>query len=252
MKSPSALYAIATKCASAVMFCVLYLGIPYSVQMVLDPELSIVERALLIEIVIMKLKFRYYFIWMLLDSINNTAGIGFNGYDDRGFPKWDQVSNIDPLVIETATSIRVYATQWNAATSRWLRRVCYQRVHEGFFLSPNLLTFVLSALWHGFYPGYYLTFLFYGFVNEASRRLRKLLRHHFQGSKATEVFYDVLTWFATRWLINLGGIPFFIMWPKTCLLYWSYFYYVPVLLVVLGTVCLPSSPHWTQTGSKAK
>ena len=34
-----------------------------------DPELSIVERALLIEIVIMKLKFRYYFIWMLCESV---------------------------------------------------------------------------------------------------------------------------------------------------------------------------------------
>ena len=41
-------------------------------------------------------------VFSVVDSVNNTAGIGFNGYDDRGFPKWDQVSNIDPLVIEVS------------------------------------------------------------------------------------------------------------------------------------------------------
>lgn len=34
-------------------------------------------------------------------------------------------------------------------------RVCYERAS----LSPTIQTFVLSAIWHGVYPGYYLTFL---------------------------------------------------------------------------------------------
>lgn len=34
-------------------------------------------------------------------------------------------------------------------------RVCYERAS----LSPTTQTFFLSAIWHGVYPGYYLTFL---------------------------------------------------------------------------------------------
>lgn len=37
----------------------------------------------------------------------------------------------------------------------WLRFIAYDRApsHKTFW------TYVLSALWHGFYPGYYFTFL---------------------------------------------------------------------------------------------
>lgn len=34
-------------------------------------------------------------------------------------------------------------------------RVCYERAT----VSPTVQTFILSAIWHGVYPGYYLTFL---------------------------------------------------------------------------------------------
>lgn len=36
-----------------------------------------------------------------------------------------------------------------------LHSVCYERVPW----YPTVLTFILSALWHGVYPGYYFTFL---------------------------------------------------------------------------------------------
>lgn len=34
-------------------------------------------------------------------------------------------------------------------------RVCYERCP----INPTTATFLLSAMWHGVYPGYYLTFL---------------------------------------------------------------------------------------------
>lgn len=40
-------------------------------------------------------------------------------------------------------------------TNRWLRNIVYERVPKKY---GTILTFGLSALWHGFYPGYYLTF----------------------------------------------------------------------------------------------
>lgn len=46
-----------------------------------------------------------------------------------------------------------------------LGRVCYERCT----VNPTAATFLLSALWHGVYPGYYLTFLTGVVVTMAAR-----------------------------------------------------------------------------------
>ena len=56
------------------------------------------------------------------ESINNAAGNGFDGYDDRGNPKWDLLSNINIWKIEFATNVRDYTYYWNLTTGLWLRR----------------------------------------------------------------------------------------------------------------------------------
>ena len=46
-------------------------------------------------------------------------------------------------------------------------RVCYDRVK----FSPTLLTFGLSAWWHGFYPGYAFVFVYFAIQTNASRKV---------------------------------------------------------------------------------
>jgi lysophospholipid acyltransferase 1/2 len=47
-------------------------------------------------------RFKYYFAWLLADAICNNAGLGFNGYESDGAPKWDLLTNI--YVIHTEVS----------------------------------------------------------------------------------------------------------------------------------------------------
>ncbi len=80
-----------------------------------------------------------------------------------------------------ATSFKMFLDNWNIQTSLWLKRwiiltehvcafwnlwnnvsfvavlcrVCYERCPY----NPTAATFLLSAIWHGVYPGYYLTFI---------------------------------------------------------------------------------------------
>lgn len=51
-----------------------------------------------------------------------------------------------------------------------LHRVCYERVPW----YPTVFTFILSALWHGVYPGYYFTFLTGILVTVAARTVSLL------------------------------------------------------------------------------
>ncbi len=108
---------------------------------------------------------KYDIAWVLADIVNNASGLGFNGYDELANPKWDLVTNINVVGLETSTSMKVVFDRWNIQTQLWLRRIAYDRLPTG----KTLGVFVLSAFWHGFYPGYYLTFVLCAFLVYAGR-----------------------------------------------------------------------------------
>ncbi|MBV96060.1 Lysophospholipid acyltransferase 1, partial [Eschrichtius robustus] len=138
------------------------------------------------------------------DAVNNAAGFGFSGVDKNGNFCWDLLSNLNIWKIETATSFKMYLENWNIQTATWLKRVCYERVPW----YPTVLTFILSALWHGVYPGYYFTFLTGILVTLAARTVRNNYRHYFLSSKALKVFYDIVTWAVTQLAVSYTVAPF--------------------------------------------
>lgn len=66
-----------------------------------------------------------------------------------------------------ATSPKMYMDNWNILTTHWLRYVCYTRAPR----FNTLLTFMLSAVWHGLFIGYYVTFVSAAFMVEAARKV---------------------------------------------------------------------------------
>lgn len=106
---------------------------------------------------------KYYGVWFLSEGACILTGIGYNGIDEvTGRAKWDRLSNVRPMEVETAQNVRAYLGGWNINTNHWLRNYMYLRVtpkgkKPGF--QATLATFVTSAFWHGFYPGYYLSFV---------------------------------------------------------------------------------------------
>ena len=59
------------------------------------------------------------------------------------------------MIFQTATSLKVLIDNWNVTGGIWLRHVCYDRVP----FQKQLFTFILSSVWHGFYMGYFFTFI---------------------------------------------------------------------------------------------
>ncbi|ETE68526.1 Lysophospholipid acyltransferase 1, partial [Ophiophagus hannah] len=150
---------------------------------------------------------RSSFLTRLADAINNAAGFGFNGVDEKGIYRWDLLSNLNIRNIEMATSFKMYVENWNIQTTAWLKRVCYDRTSW----YPTALTFLLSALWHGVYPGYYFTFTTGIFMTLAARRVRNNCRHVFISSKVLKVGYDLVTWLATQLSVCYTVAPFVLL-----------------------------------------
>jgi len=176
---------------------------------------------------------KYYFAFILSEAINNAAGLGLNGVDEKGNPKWDLLTNIVPYKLETATSLKVVLDIWNMQTALWLRRVCYDRVKTGRTLS----VFVLSALWHGFYPGYYVCFVLAAFATYAGRGIRRQIRPYFQKNATTKAIYAVLTWSGTMITVNFVTTPFVLMEiRKAWYFYKTWYFVVPITIITLALV----------------
>lgn len=178
---------------------------------------------------------KYYFAWTLSDAICNNAGLGWDG------TSWNKYSNVDIYHFEFGSSLKESIDAWNKGTNMWLRFIVYKRVTK----YSTLLTFALSAIWHGFYPGYYLTFLSGALFTFASRTMRRHLRNHFVSSNESKLLYDIITFSLTRLVMAYVTFPFVLLefWGSTIVyskLYWV-FHILGVLAILLGPRLIPKT-----------
>ncbi|KDR14745.1 hypothetical protein L798_11500, partial [Zootermopsis nevadensis] len=215
---PSPYLVVFKKVVCSGLCAVLFLSLipSFPIQRVKEPEFleefSLPRKMSYLVIATTLCRFKYYHAWLLADAICNASGLGFNGYDTKGRARWDLISNVDILKFEFGLSLRDSIEQWNKGTTRWLRMVVYERASH----FHTVLTYALSALWHGFYPGYYLTFMSGALFTFASRSVRRSVRSHFVASRPMKAMYDVATMLTTRVVMGYITFSFLLLefWPS--------------------------------------
>lgn len=59
--------------------------------------------------------------------------------------------------------IKRFFASWNISIHNWLKNYVFLRVFrktdKAVSFTPILMTFFVSAVWHGFYPGYFVFFI---------------------------------------------------------------------------------------------
>ena len=152
-------------------------------------------------------RMRYYFAWLTAEAAFNMAGFGYQaGCEKRSaffgfFNEWNGMANVDILRIETSTDMGVMK-DWNFKTQRWLVHAVYKRVN-GSMQVRMLATYVISALWHGLYPGYYITFIgaafssicLSGFYKKVPGRGK--LFESTEGQGVMDMIGKIVKWFVT-------------------------------------------------------
>lgn len=83
------------------------------------------------------------------------AGLGFNGYDSEGHPQWNKLTNTNVLSCEFAQSLKQLTENWNIGANHWLRHYVYLRSAHLGSAKSTMVTYAISAMWHGFHPGFY-------------------------------------------------------------------------------------------------
>ncbi|XP_078395424.1 lysophospholipid acyltransferase 1 isoform X3 [Cetorhinus maximus] len=187
---------------------------------------------------------KYYFAWTLADAINNAAGFGFSGLDKNGNLRWNLISNLNIWNIETATSFKMCLDSWNIQTGAWLKSVCYDRAPY----YPTALTFILSALWHGVYPGYYFTFTTAILITLAARAMRSNFRRYFLSSRMIKVGYDIATWASTQLALCYIVTPFLLLATEPTIKFYKsmYFHFHILCALVLPILAVKKQKSVTQ------
>jgi len=192
-------------------------------------------------------RMKYYGVWSLTEGACILSGIGFKGIDPKtGKAEWDRLTNIRPFGVELAQNSHAYLGNWNINTNHWLRNYIYLRVtpkgkKPGF--RATMATFVTSAFWHGFYPGYYLSFVLGSFVQNMAKQSRRLIRPFFMdpdGKTAlpNKRYYDVFTWLITQISFAFVTTPFILLTLGDSLAVWARVYFYLIIGLGVGNAVL--------------
>jgi hypothetical protein len=112
-------------------------------------------------------------LWLLgvLGVPASALGALRSALGDAPAGDWEGVSNVNPITVETRTSMRDVIVHWNCQVQSWLANYIFKRTPSrlGPIAKANKhLTMLASAVWHGFFPGYYLSFATAPFIQECT------------------------------------------------------------------------------------
>jgi len=191
---------------------------------------------------------KYYFAWKVAEGSCIMAGFGFEGYKEDGtIEGWNGVSNMDILGFELSGCVSQNSRAWNKRTQGWLERYVYNRTNRSLFA-----VYFVSAIWHGFYPGYYLFFLSVPLFTEAARVTKSNLRPYFGeegGFLATiyKLFAMVLTSIHINYLVTSFQL---LSWDAS-IKYWRNFFFMGHATLLVMYILCAGIPVKRQGRSKA-
>jgi lysophospholipid acyltransferase 1/2 len=234
---PSPTKAVLQKLAISTLFAILVLiAVPRVPTDLLADESFIAKHPFYLYVLYMIIatsaaRFKYFFAWTLGETICNASGLGFSGYLPDGSPEWELVSPVSIWKLETSLNFKILLDNWNKTTQRWLKSCAYDRCPASI---RTLATYVLSATWHGFYPGYYCCFLTAAFITTGARNGRRYIRPLFQGNAVAARVYDVITFCLTRAFLAYAVAPFCLLSFEASMKFYAASYYWGHILSFAG------------------
>lgn len=182
----------------------------------------------------------YYVPWILTDSALIASGFSYNGTQktkEGEITRWDYVYCVDVLGVETGLTPLKMMQCWNHQIQQWLKNHVQMRlIKPGQKPSPSVTYTVVavSALWHGFYPSYYLMFFNAGCLAEVAKDIyRSRVLFDFIPSQMVGFVAHV----SSMIVMNYLGVAFCLLsWDKLKFFFKGTYAYIfislPVILVL--------------------
>ena len=148
-------------------------------------------------------KYRFYVGFVIMQIPVYAAGLAYD--PAKGGDQFKGIQTVEIYKNETAYHLRDKVGSWTMAVQEWLRKCVYERLPYG-KQKNQLITFMVSAFWHGFYPGLYISFFLYflqvflgGVIYKFSREFKDHWLIQFYNNTQKYSFY--FCWFVWNWII---------------------------------------------------
>eukprot|EP01025_Chloroclados_australasicus_P031139 TRINITY_DN3141_c0_g1_i2.p1 TRINITY_DN3141_c0_g1~~TRINITY_DN3141_c0_g1_i2.p1 ORF type:complete len:490 (+),score=42.82 TRINITY_DN3141_c0_g1_i2:298-1767(+) len=210
-------------------------------------RLPYLQRYLLVYIVLITYRLRYYFVWTLAELSLIMSGLGFQGYekDQAGqmVPKWDRCNQAQLFKVELCDSCARVPQHWNIATGTFLRRYVYERQTGTPFMNM-MVTQIVSGVWHGLFPGQIMFFCFSAILFQASKVIYRFEKALLPGWAAQSIPWTVLKIIFTSWALNSTATSFVMVGFDSSLYIWREMNYAAHIACLILTLLGPLIPNY--------
>jgi lysophospholipid acyltransferase len=152
----------------------------------------------------------------------------------------DKIDNCNLYNIEINLNVRTRIQYWNRSVHLWLKYHVYMRLvnleakpfkkNKAF---ASLLTFMISACWHGFYPVYYIFFFLYYLIEQCSVALDEKL-DFFNWINKQNILLRLSWWVFISLMLNYFGNVFALLRVSYILNFFRAFYHIPTIILFGG------------------
>lgn len=208
-------------------------------------EACLVHKLFLLWFVGLVARLKYYFAWAVAESALIFSGLCYNGRTPEGAPLWNRYINSRIRRVEFNLSLPNLAANWNVCTGLWLRHYVYERLtpagrRPGF--RTLVATQLVSGVWHGLFPGYWLFFATSAVMFEAGKTLYRYEQAWPPGA-ARFPPYIALKVVVNAVLLNYSAAAFQVLWLHDCLAIWRSVHFLGhiamLAIILLGNVVPP-------------
>eukprot|EP00842_Homolaphlyctis_polyrhiza_P006065 jgi/Hompol1/645/HPOL_000990-RA len=204
------------------------------------------KRLLIIQLAGFSTRAKLSSAWKIAEAAGIMCGLGYNGLDHRtNAPLFNRIENVNVRGVELGQSPKACIDNWNIKTSNWLKRCVYLRLTDTkskSTLLATVLTNLTSAFWHGFHPGYYLSFLSATFLIITGRTMRRFCLPFFVrvGSPLIpyKPVYDALGTFFTMGILNCFFVTFIVQRADVSINIWASIYFIAHVCVIVPIIAL--------------
>lgn len=165
-------------------------------------------------------RLRFYFAW----NFTNACYV-FQGFND--------MKNIDFTKVEMATSIKDLSQGWNIKTNKWLKECFFEKLKHRSVFFASLVTFSVSALWHGINVCYVIMFVSFCISIPIVRSVNKFILANLG------ILFPVLSRLQMILFVMYFSSPFFILSVRKTFVVWkSVYFYGHIYCILCGLLFL--------------
>ena len=180
---------------------------------------------------------KYYIAWALTYSSLIFSGMSYGETENNNIiiPNVDKGSYGSIIYTEFGPNPNYKMIYWNNSIHIWLKYNVYTRVlgSSGRFKNNKVIagfiTYVFSALWHGFYSSYYISFLLIYFLEQDGQLLNELGFYKYVNQN--KIFLP-LTILKTTFFIDIIGSIFYCLEISTTKQILINYYGLPIIAII--------------------